>query len=189
MPSTRKKPLAGRCAFRQEGDCTCLSLLWIDPAWRRRGYGSYLLRQVLHRLGGYAADTASLFCRAAAAGGGGGGLSGPSSAFGPRRDGWCAGAKPDLTAVRLAQEFLAARPAKPPAVGGRHLRQWRGYRLFVPPGRGGRAGARLRYPARGPEGHRRPPGNGRGSRPGAAGWCWTATQTFCTTSSPVPSTG
>ena len=108
----KEKTLAGRCAFRQEGDCTCLSLLWIDPAWRRRGYGSYLLRQVLHRLGGYAADTASCFAAPL-----------PQEAgeeafwakfgFRPEAGRLVRRRKPDLTAVRLAQEFLAARLQSP----------------------------------------------------------------------------
>ena len=108
----KEKTLAGRCAFQQEGDCTCLSLLWIDPAWRRRGYGSYLLRQVLHRLGGYAADTASCFAAPL-----------PQEAgeeafwakfgFRPEAGRLVRRRKPDLTAVRLAQEFLAARLQSP----------------------------------------------------------------------------
>jgi len=43
----KEKTLTGRCAFRQEGDCTCLSLLWIDPAWRRRGVARLLLDRML----------------------------------------------------------------------------------------------------------------------------------------------
>lgn len=38
-----------------------LTELWIEPAWRRRGYGSYLLKEVLHRAGGYDRQAESCF--------------------------------------------------------------------------------------------------------------------------------
>ena len=190
MPSTRKRPLAGRCAFRQEGDCTCLSLLWIDPAWRRRGYGSYLLRQVLHRLGGYAADTASCFAAPLPQEAGGGRRpSGPSSAFGPRRGRLVRRRKPDLTAVRLAQEFLAARLQSPPAAGGRLPAATAGIPPFCAawPERKGRCLPSISSPAALKATAARLEREGIPAR--RCGWCWTATQTFCTTSSPVPPTG
>src|SRR5699024_4300254 len=50
---------------------TAFTGLWIAPEWRRRGYGSYLLRQVLHRCGGYSREQASLFTAPLPAGEGG----------------------------------------------------------------------------------------------------------------------
>ena len=70
-----KEPI-GRCALTAAGQGARIGLLWIDPAWRRRGYGSYLLRQVLHQLGGYDRERPSCFTAPLPAGAGGGGFLG-----------------------------------------------------------------------------------------------------------------
>ena len=66
----------GWCALTRAGGETAFTGLWIAPEWRRRGYGSYLLRQVLHRCSGYSREQASLFTAPLPAGEGGGGLLG-----------------------------------------------------------------------------------------------------------------
>lgn len=84
----------------------CLAELVVDPAWRRRGYGSYLLKELLRQNGGFDPHSASLF-----------------TALLPADPGACAFAArfgfvvqgeilvrrrvPDLTAVELTHRFLA----------------------------------------------------------------------------------
>src|SRR5699024_472570 len=94
------------------GGETAFTGLWIAPEWRRRGYGSYLLRQVLHRCGGYSREQASLFTAPLPAGEGEAAFWGKFG-FVPEGDRLVRRRKPDLTAVRLAQDFLAAHLARP----------------------------------------------------------------------------
>ena len=106
-----KEPI-GRCALTAAGQGARIGLLWIDPAWRRRGYGSYLLRQVLHQLGGYDRERPSCFTAPLPAGAG-------EAAFWEKFDFRPEGGqlvrrrKPDLSAVRLAQDFLSAHLVQP----------------------------------------------------------------------------
>ena len=86
-----------------------ITLFTVQPQWRGRGYGSYLLREVLRRNDGFARQTASRFLAPA-----------PQSAaasllhkfgFAPTgaADGsWQRLRTPDLTAVELCHRFLAA---------------------------------------------------------------------------------
>ena len=108
----KEKLCIGRCTLACDGARTDIAALWIAPDWRRRGYGSYLLRQVLHRCGGYRRDAASLFTAPLPAG--------PGEAafwakfgFAPEGGRLARRRKPDLSAVRFAQDFLAARLAQP----------------------------------------------------------------------------
>ena len=39
-----------------------LASFMIDPAWRRRGYGSYLLKEILRRNDGFSPAVATTFC-------------------------------------------------------------------------------------------------------------------------------
>lgn len=102
----------GRCTLARAGQEILLTGFWVDPAWRRRGYGSYLLRQVLHRCGGYDPRQASCFSAPLPADPG-------ERAFWAKFDFQPQGGrlvrrrKPDLTAVRLAQDFLASHLDRP----------------------------------------------------------------------------
>lgn len=83
--------------------------LWveIDPLWRRRGYGSYLLKEVLRRLGGLDPKVESCFTAP---------LPGDEAAralaakfdFRPAGDHLVRRRVPDLSAVQFCHEFLAA---------------------------------------------------------------------------------
>lgn len=98
------------------GRCTAhgavLADFYIDPAWRRRGYGSYLLKEYLQRTGGYARGADSLHTAPL-----------PTSAgelafwqkfgFTPENGRLVRRRVPDLTAVHFAQQFLAARCPAP----------------------------------------------------------------------------
>ena len=48
----KEKQPVGSCLLCPQAEGVRIERLEIDPAWRRRGYGSYLLRQALHRTGG-----------------------------------------------------------------------------------------------------------------------------------------
>lgn len=53
----KEKLLVGRCGCTHQGEGWQLGPLWVDPDWRRRGYGSFLLRQVLKNTGGYTGES------------------------------------------------------------------------------------------------------------------------------------
>ena len=108
----KEKDPIGRCAAAVQGGEVHLSGLWMDPAWRRRGYGSYLLRQVLHRLGGYDRESASCFTAPLPAGAGEAAFWAKFD-FHPEGDRLVRRRKPDLSAVRLAQDFLSAHLVRP----------------------------------------------------------------------------
>lgn len=53
----KEKLFVGRCGCTRQGEGWQLGPVWVDPAWRRRGYGSFLLRQVLKQTGGYTGES------------------------------------------------------------------------------------------------------------------------------------
>lgn len=108
----KEKDLIGRCTLTSGAMETRIDRLWIDPAWRRRGYGSYLLRQVLHRLGGYDREQSSCFSAPLPAGEGEAAFW-EKFDFHPQGDRLVRRRKPDLSAVRLAQDFLSAHLVQP----------------------------------------------------------------------------
>ena len=108
----KEKSRIGRCALRLTPAGAEIDALWIDPAWRRRGYGSYLLRQVLHRCGAFDRERKSLVAAPRP-------LDAGEEAFWARF-GFLPEAgrlvrrhTPDLSAVRLAQDFLRAHLTAP----------------------------------------------------------------------------
>ena len=143
----KEKARVGWCALTRAGGETAFTGLWIAPEWRRRGYGSYLLRQVLHRCGATAGNRPAFSPRPCPPGEGGGGLLGQVRLC-PR--GGPPGPPPQAGPDRRPPgPGLSRRPSgPPPPAGGRHLRQRRGHRFPLPPGRGGGPGPRLRHPAR-----------------------------------------
>lgn len=108
----KEKEEIGRCALRGTAQGAELSGLWITPRWRRRGYGSYLLKEILHRYGGYDRERASLFT-APLPGDEGERAFWAKFGFVPEDGRLARRRKPDLTAVQLAQQFVAGRLAAP----------------------------------------------------------------------------
>ena len=108
----KEKLRVGCCIVSRAGQETIIGGLWVAPEWRRRGYGSYLLRQVLHRCGGYDREAASLFSAPLPSQPG-------ETAFWARFGFLPEGGRlvrrrrPDLTAVRLVQDFLTDRFVRP----------------------------------------------------------------------------
>ena len=56
----KEKLLVGRCGCVRQDDGWRLGPVWVDPDWRQRGYGSFLLRQVLKATGGYSGESLHL---------------------------------------------------------------------------------------------------------------------------------
>ena len=57
----KEADIIGRCDVTptpKGADITALSVL---PQWRRKGYGSYLLKEILRRFGGYDREAATVF--------------------------------------------------------------------------------------------------------------------------------
>ena len=99
--------LLTRTAAGADGAC-----LTIVPEWRRKGYGSYLLKEILRRFGGYDRETATVFTAPLPA------VPGEEAfwaKFGFREEAGrlCRRRTPDLTAVKFVQDFLAARLQNP----------------------------------------------------------------------------
>ncbi len=83
--------------------------LWveIDPAWRQRGYGSYLVKEILQQNGGYDVKRETLFTAAPAADDAAGALL-RKFGFVPQGEIMVRRRVPDLSAVQLCHEFLTA---------------------------------------------------------------------------------
>lgn len=102
----------GSCAVRATAQGAAIRALSILPAWRRRGYGSYLLKEVLRRFGGYDREKPTTFTAPLPADTAENAF---WAKFGFETAGCCLVRRrvPDLTAVRFAQQFLAARLSSP----------------------------------------------------------------------------
>ena len=99
----KEKLLVGRCSCVQQGESWQLASFWVDPAWRRKGYGSFLLRQVLKSTGGYTGESLHFLTL---------GESPAEQAlaekfgFSPAGNLWRRHRVPDPTAVSLTHDFL-----------------------------------------------------------------------------------
>lgn len=83
--------------------------LWVEiaPGWRRRGYGSYLVKEILQQNGGYDVKRETLFTAALPESEAAGALL-QKFGFVPQGDTMVRRRVPDLSAVQLCHEFLAA---------------------------------------------------------------------------------
>ena len=108
----KEKTAVGRCEVIATAQGAALTLLTIVPEWRRKGYGSYLLKEVLRRFGGYDKETATVFTASLP---GDEGERAFWEKFGFRAEGaqLCRRRTPDLTAVKFVQDFLTSRLAEP----------------------------------------------------------------------------
>ena len=108
----KEKTAVGRCEVTATAKGAALTLLTIVPEWRRKGYGSYLLKEVLRRFGGYDKETATVFTAPLP---GDEGERAFWEKFGFRAEGaqLCRRRTPDLTAVKFVQDFLTSRLAEP----------------------------------------------------------------------------
>ena len=108
----KEKDCIGECCLSPAPKGAQLAALCILPRWRRKGYGSYLLKEVLRSFGGYDREAATVFTAplpenaAELAFWGKFGFAAEGGQLVRRRT-------PDLTAVKFVQDFLAARLADP----------------------------------------------------------------------------
>lgn len=103
----KEKDRIGWCTVEPAARGAAITAFTIVPEWRRKGYGSYLLKEVLRTFGGYDKEKATVFTAPLPAPG--------EEAFWQKfgfavQDGGLVRRRtPDLTAVRFVQDFLAAR--------------------------------------------------------------------------------
>ena len=108
----KEKDEIGRCALAPTPKGGTFGAFCILPQWRRKGYGSYLLKEALRALGGYDREQATVFTAPLPTDPG-------EAAFWAKFDFQPEGAQlvrrrtPDLTAVKFVQDFLAARLVHP----------------------------------------------------------------------------
>ena len=108
----KEADVIGRCDVTptpKGADITALSVL---PQWRRKGYGSYLLKEILRRFGGYDREAATVFTSPLPADEGEG-LFWQKFGFVPEDGRLVRRRTPDLTAVRFVQDYLAAHLPHP----------------------------------------------------------------------------
>lgn len=108
----KEADVIGRCGVTptpKGADITALSVL---SQWRRKGYGSYLLKEILRRFGGYDREAATVFTAPLPADEGEG-LFWQKFGFAPEDGRLVRRRTPDLTAVRFVQDYLAAHLPHP----------------------------------------------------------------------------
>ena len=108
----KEADVIGRCDVTptpKGADITALSVL---SQWRRKGYGSYLLKEILRRFGGYDREAATVFTAPLPADEGEG-LFWQKFGFAPEDGRLVRRRTPDLTAVRFVQDYLAAHLPHP----------------------------------------------------------------------------
>ena len=115
----KEKDIIGRCSAVPTAGGAALGGLWVAPAWRRRGYGSYLLKEVLRRFGGYETGRATVFTAPLPCGDDAAGELAFWAKFGftATDSGLVRRRVPDLTAVSFVQDFLAAHLGGSAALG------------------------------------------------------------------------
>jgi len=108
----KEKEEIGSCALQPAPKGADITSLCIEPQWRRKGYGSYLLKEVLRAFGGYDHEKATIFTAPLPAEEGERafwakfGFAVESTRLFRRRT-------PDLTAVKFVQDLLALRLSSP----------------------------------------------------------------------------
>lgn len=103
----KESDIIGQCSVTPAPKGADIASLSILPQWRRKGYGSYLLKEILRRFGGYDREAATVFTAPLPADEGEG-LFWKKFGFVPEGGRLCRRRTPDLTAVRLVQDYLAA---------------------------------------------------------------------------------
>ena len=96
----KEKDCIGECRLSPAPKGAQLAALCILPRWRRKGYGSYLLKEILRRFGGYDREAATVFTAPLPADEGEG-LFWQKFGFAPEDGRLVRRRTPDLTAVRF----------------------------------------------------------------------------------------
>lgn len=103
----KESNVIGQCSVTPAPKGADIASLSVLPQWRRKGYGSYLLKEILRRFGGYDREAATVFTAPLPADEGEE-LFWKKFGFVPEGGRLCRRRTPDLTAVRLVQDYLAA---------------------------------------------------------------------------------
>ena len=103
----KESDIIGQCSVTSAPKGADIASLSILPQWRRKGYGSYLLKEILRRFGGYDREAATVFTAPLPADEGEV-LFWKKFGFVPEGGRLCRRRTPDLTAVRFVQDYLAA---------------------------------------------------------------------------------
>ena len=108
----KEKTQIGFCTLTPAPKGAAIAALCIQPQWRRKGYGSYFLKEILRSFAGYDREQATVFTAPLP-------TDAAELAFWARFGFAAEGPQlvrrrtPDLTAVRFVQAFLAARLQNP----------------------------------------------------------------------------
>ena len=108
----KEKTQIGFCALTPAAKGAAITAFGIEPQWRRKGYGSYLLKEALRAYAGYDREKATVFTAPLPA-------DAAELAFWAKFGFAAEGRQlvrrrtPDLTAVKFVQDFLAARLVHP----------------------------------------------------------------------------
>ena len=108
----KEKTQIGFCALTPAPKGAAITAFGIEPQWRRKGYGSYFLKEILRSFAGYDREQATVFTAPLPA-------DAAELAFWAKFGFAAEGRQlvrrrtPDLTAVKFVQDFLAARLAQP----------------------------------------------------------------------------
>ena len=120
----KEKTIIGTCQARPTEQGADITALTIVPEWRRKGYGSYLLKEVLRSLGGYDKEMATVFTAPLPADAGELAFW-AKFGFAAEGSGLCRRRTPDLTAVKLVSRTSSPRgwltrgsASMPPAATG-----------------------------------------------------------------------
>ena len=108
----KEKTEIGQCLLTPTDKGAAITALCILAPWRRKGYGSYLLKEVLRSFGGYDREAATVFS-APLPQDAGEQLFWAKFGFRPEGGQLFRRRTPDLTAVKFVQDFLAARLVSP----------------------------------------------------------------------------
>ena len=108
----KEKTQIGFCALTPAAKGAAITAFGIEPQWRRKGYGSYLLKETLRAYAGYDREKATVFTAPLPA-------DAAELAFWAKFGFAAEGRQlvrrrtPDLTAVKFVQDFLSARLVHP----------------------------------------------------------------------------
>ena len=108
----KEKTQIGFCTLTPAPKGAAIAALCIQPQWRRKGYGSYFLKEILRSFAGYDREQATVFTAPLP-------TDAAELAFWARFGFAAEGPQlvrrrtPDLTAVKFVQDFLAARLVHP----------------------------------------------------------------------------
>lgn len=108
----KEKDKIGQCTVLPAEKGAAFGLFFIEPQWRQKGYGSYMLKEILRLYGGYDKEAVTVFT-APLPSAVGEKIFWEKFGFVPEGCQLVRRRTPDLTAVKFVQDFIAARLTQP----------------------------------------------------------------------------